>query len=108
MIPPPPWAACATAPLLFPRQIFPHIQSEPLLSQLKAITSSPIAYYLGEEANPHLTSTSFLRIVEEYLAPFICSAGKAVEVHAFRLRCPTWGHGGVELINMKLILQLCH
>jgi len=40
--PPPPWAACATASLLFLRRIFPNIQPEPLLAHLKAFTSHQI------------------------------------------------------------------
>ena len=41
--------------------IFPNIQSKPPLTQLKVIASRPIAGYLGEETNTHLTTTSFQR-----------------------------------------------
>ena len=34
------------------------------MTQLKAITSSPLTRYLGEEANPHLDTTSFQVVVE--------------------------------------------
>ncbi|KAK4827063.1 hypothetical protein QYF61_013704, partial [Mycteria americana] len=38
---------------------FPNIQSKPPLAQLEAISSCPITCYLGEETNPHLSTTSF-------------------------------------------------
>ncbi|KAK4806198.1 hypothetical protein QYF61_001121 [Mycteria americana] len=38
---------------------FPNIQSKPPLAQLEAISSCPIACYLGEETNTHLSTTSF-------------------------------------------------
>lgn len=39
--------------------------------RLEAISSSPIACYLGEETNPHLTTASFRVIVENYKVPLI-------------------------------------
>jgi len=36
--------------------IFPNIQSKPPLTQLEAIASRPVAGYLGEETNSHLTT----------------------------------------------------
>ncbi|KAK4823326.1 hypothetical protein QYF61_000928 [Mycteria americana] len=45
-------------------EIFPNIQSEPPLVQLKAISSCPMACYLGEETDPHLSTTSFQAVVE--------------------------------------------
>jgi len=39
-------------------KIFPNIQSESPLAQFEAIPSCPITSYLGEEANPHLATTS--------------------------------------------------
>ncbi|KAK4824162.1 hypothetical protein QYF61_011289 [Mycteria americana] len=39
--------------------IFPNIQSKPPLVQLEAISSRPITCYLGEETDPHLSTTSF-------------------------------------------------
>ncbi|KAK4810062.1 hypothetical protein QYF61_007226 [Mycteria americana] len=38
---------------------FPNIQSKPPLAQLEAISSRPITCYLGEETDPHLSTTSF-------------------------------------------------
>ncbi|KAK4806930.1 hypothetical protein QYF61_012651 [Mycteria americana] len=51
-----------TVPMLdspFSDYIFPNIQSKPPLVQLEAISSHPITHYLGEETDPHLTTTSF-------------------------------------------------
>ncbi|KAK4827132.1 hypothetical protein QYF61_014526 [Mycteria americana] len=42
-------------------EIFPNIQSKPPLAQLEAISSRPITCYLGEETDPHLSTTSFQR-----------------------------------------------
>ncbi|KAK4816514.1 hypothetical protein QYF61_017614 [Mycteria americana] len=38
---------------------FPNIQSKPPLVQLEAISSCPVTCYLGEETDPHLSTTSF-------------------------------------------------
>ncbi|KAK4806202.1 hypothetical protein QYF61_001126 [Mycteria americana] len=38
---------------------FPNIQSKPPLAQLEAISSCPITCYLGEETDPHRSTTSF-------------------------------------------------
>ncbi|KAK4819028.1 hypothetical protein QYF61_024182 [Mycteria americana] len=43
---------------------FPNIQSKTPLAQLEAISSCPIACYLGEETDPHLSTTSFQAVVE--------------------------------------------
>ncbi len=48
----------------FGEEIFPNIQSKPPLAQLEAVSSRPTACYLGEETDTHLTTTSFLRVVE--------------------------------------------
>ncbi|KAK4810517.1 hypothetical protein QYF61_004480 [Mycteria americana] len=48
----------------FSEEKFPNIQSKPPLAQLEAISSCPITCYLGEETNPHLSTTSF-QVVEE-------------------------------------------
>ncbi|KFQ12459.1 Ryanodine receptor 3, partial [Leptosomus discolor] len=45
-------------------EISPNVQSKPPLLQLEAISSHPITCYLGEETNPHLTTTSFQVLVE--------------------------------------------
>jgi len=41
------------------KAIFPNIESKTPLMQLEAIASRPVASYLGEETNTHLTTTSF-------------------------------------------------
>ncbi|KAK4824611.1 hypothetical protein QYF61_016880, partial [Mycteria americana] len=43
----------------FSKEIFPNTQSKPPLAQLEAISSHPITCYLGEETDPHLSTTSF-------------------------------------------------
>ncbi|KAK4825597.1 hypothetical protein QYF61_000686 [Mycteria americana] len=43
----------------FSEEKFPNIQSKPPLAQLEAISSCPITCYLGEETDPHLSTTSF-------------------------------------------------
>ncbi|KAK4814532.1 hypothetical protein QYF61_022021 [Mycteria americana] len=43
---------------------FPNIQAKPPLVQLEAISSCPITCYLGEETDPHLSTTSFQVVVE--------------------------------------------
>ncbi|KAK4830945.1 hypothetical protein QYF61_014404 [Mycteria americana] len=48
----------------FSEEKFPNIQSKPPLVQLEAITSCPISCYLGEETDPHLSTTSFQVAVE--------------------------------------------
>jgi len=48
----------------FSKDIFNNIQSKPPLMQLEAIASRPIASYLGEETNTHLTTTSFQVVTE--------------------------------------------
>ncbi|KAK4814157.1 hypothetical protein QYF61_009975 [Mycteria americana] len=48
----------------FGEENFPNIQSKPPLVQLEAISSCPMAYYLGQETDPHLSTTSFQVAVE--------------------------------------------
>jgi len=62
--PPLPWAACSNADHSSSEEIFPNIQSKPPLMQLEAIASRPIASYLGEETNTHLTTPSFQVVIE--------------------------------------------
>jgi len=53
----------------FSKEFFSNIQSKPPLTQLEAVSSHPIASYLGEETNTHLTTTSFQGIVESNKVP---------------------------------------
>jgi len=48
----------------FSKAIFPNVQSKPPQMQLEAISSHPIASYLGEETNTRLTTISFQVAVE--------------------------------------------
>ncbi|KAK4819032.1 hypothetical protein QYF61_024397 [Mycteria americana] len=48
----------------FSEEKFPNTQSKPPPAQLEAISSCPIACYLGEETDPHLSTTSFQVVVE--------------------------------------------
>jgi len=50
-------------------EIFPNIQSEPPLVQLEAISSRPVASYLGEETNTHLTTPSCQVVVASNEVP---------------------------------------
>ncbi|KAK4832389.1 hypothetical protein QYF61_022244 [Mycteria americana] len=49
---------------LFSEEILPNIHFKPLLTQLEAISSRSITCYLGEETDPHLSTTSFQVVVE--------------------------------------------
>ena len=62
--PPLPWAACLVLDNSFGEGIFPNIQSKPPLVQFEAVSSHPIACYLGEEADTHLATASFQVVVE--------------------------------------------
>ncbi|KAK4831836.1 hypothetical protein QYF61_019594, partial [Mycteria americana] len=48
----------------FSEEKFPNIQSKPPLAQLEATSSHPITCYLGEETDPHISTTSFQAVVE--------------------------------------------
>ncbi|NXW30337.1 TRIPB protein, partial [Phaetusa simplex] len=48
----------------FSKVILPNISSKPALPQLQTISSGPVIIHLGEEANPHLSATSFQVVVE--------------------------------------------
>ncbi|KAK4832039.1 hypothetical protein QYF61_020554 [Mycteria americana] len=48
----------------FGEEIFPNTEPKPSLAQLEAISSCPMACYLGEETDTHLATTSFQVVVE--------------------------------------------
>ncbi|KAK4823266.1 hypothetical protein QYF61_000233 [Mycteria americana] len=53
------------APMLdnpFSEEFFPNTQFKPPLAQLEAVSSCPMACYLGEETDTHLVTTSFQTI----------------------------------------------
>ncbi|KAK4814854.1 hypothetical protein QYF61_027827 [Mycteria americana] len=77
----------------FSEEKFPNIQSKPPLAQLEDISSHPITCYLGEETDPHLSTTSFQTL--------------------HRLRCPsldTLQHLNVSLVvrgpNLNTLLEV--
>ncbi|KAK4818424.1 hypothetical protein QYF61_012958 [Mycteria americana] len=63
-----PWAACSNVDNPFGEEIFPNIKTKPPLVQLEAISSCPITCYLGEETDPHLSTTSFQREIRSSLS----------------------------------------
>ncbi|KAK4816338.1 hypothetical protein QYF61_015652 [Mycteria americana] len=65
---------------------FPNIQSKPPLVQLEAISSSPITCYLGEETDPHLSTTSFQAKQSQLPQPLLMSL---VLQTLHQLRCPS-------------------
>jgi len=48
----------------FGEEIFTNVQPQPPLVQLEVISSSPIASYMGEGANPHFIAAFFQAVVE--------------------------------------------
>ena len=46
----------------FSEDFLPDVQLEPSLSQLEAVSSCPVASYLGEEADLHLVASSFQEV----------------------------------------------
>ncbi|KAK4831422.1 hypothetical protein QYF61_017553 [Mycteria americana] len=69
----------------FSKEIFPNIQSKPPLAQLEAISFCPIAWYLGEETDTRLPTTSF----------------QLVTLH--QLRCPSLDT--LQPLNVPLVVR---
>ncbi|KAK4828781.1 hypothetical protein QYF61_000806 [Mycteria americana] len=77
---------------------FPNIQSKPPLAQLEAISSCPITCYLGEETDPHLSTTSFQAKQSQFPQPLLI---RLVLQTLHQLRCPsldTLQHLNVSLV----------
>ncbi|KAK4814174.1 hypothetical protein QYF61_010006 [Mycteria americana] len=77
---------------------FPNIQSKPPLVQLGAISSRPITCYLGEETDPHLSTTSFQAKQPQFPQPLLI---RLVLQTLHQLRCPaldTLQHLKVSLV----------
>ncbi|KAK4818827.1 hypothetical protein QYF61_019864 [Mycteria americana] len=77
---------------------FPNIQSKPPLAQLEAISSCPITCYLGEETDPHLSTTSFQAKQSQLPQPLLIRLGLQT-LH--QLHCPsldTLQHLNVPLV----------
>ncbi|KAK4816062.1 hypothetical protein QYF61_011070 [Mycteria americana] len=78
--------------------IFPNIQSKPPLAQLEAISSCPITCYLGEETDPHLSTTSFQAKQSQLPQPLLI---RLLLQTLHQLRCPsldTLQHLNVPLV----------
>ncbi|KAK4825636.1 hypothetical protein QYF61_001421 [Mycteria americana] len=65
---------------------FPNIQSKPPLVQLEAISSRPITCYLGEETDPHLSTTSFQAKQPQFPQPLL---RRLVLQTLHQLHCPS-------------------
>ncbi|KAK4824382.1 hypothetical protein QYF61_014042 [Mycteria americana] len=77
---------------------FPNIQSKPPLAQLEAISSCPITCYLGEETDPHLSTTSFQAKQSQLPQPLLI---RLLLQTLHQLRCPsldTLQHLNVSLV----------
>ncbi|KAK4827680.1 hypothetical protein QYF61_020814, partial [Mycteria americana] len=77
---------------------FPNIQSKPPLVQLEAISSRPITCYLGEESDPHLSTTSFQAKQPQLPQPLLI---RLLLQTLHQLRCPsldTLQHLNVSLV----------
>ncbi|KAK4832297.1 hypothetical protein QYF61_021696 [Mycteria americana] len=77
---------------------FPNIQPKPPLAQLEAISSCPVTCYLGEETDPHLSTTSFQAKQPQIPQPLLI---RLVLQTLHQLRCPslhTLQHLNVSLV----------
>ncbi|KAK4824968.1 hypothetical protein QYF61_021755 [Mycteria americana] len=84
----------------FSEEKLPNIQSKPPLAQLKAISSCPITCYLGEETDPHLSTTSSQTKEPQFPQPLLI---RLVLQTLHQLRCPslhTLQHLHVPLVVM--------
>ncbi|KAK4816192.1 hypothetical protein QYF61_012657 [Mycteria americana] len=82
----------------FSEEKFPNIQSKPPLTQLEAISSCPITCYLGEETDPHLSTTSFQATQSQLPQPLLI---RLLLQTLHQLRCPcldTLQHLNVPLV----------
>ncbi|KAK4828693.1 hypothetical protein QYF61_000531 [Mycteria americana] len=70
----------------FSEEKFPNIQSKPPLAQLEAISSCPITCYLGEETDPHLSTTSFQAKQSQLPQPLLI---RLLLQTLHQLRCPS-------------------
>ncbi|KAK4816774.1 hypothetical protein QYF61_022772 [Mycteria americana] len=79
---------------------FPNIQSKPPLAQLEAITSRPITCYLGEETDPHLSTTSFQAKQSQFPQPLPI---RLVLQTVHQLRCPSLDM--LQHLNVSLVVR---
>ncbi|KAK4827946.1 hypothetical protein QYF61_022561 [Mycteria americana] len=96
---------------------FPNIQSKPPLAQLEAISSRPIACYLGEETDTHLSTASLQVVVESNKVspqpPFLQAKQpqlpqlpliRLVLQTLHQLRCPSLDT--LQHLNVSLVIAL--
>ncbi|KAK4824915.1 hypothetical protein QYF61_021430 [Mycteria americana] len=79
---------------------FPNIQSKPPLMQLEAISSRPITCYLGEETDPHLSTTSFQAKQPQFPQPLLI---RLVLQTLHQLRCPSLDL--LQHLNVSLVVR---
>ncbi|KAK4822017.1 hypothetical protein QYF61_006865 [Mycteria americana] len=78
---------------------FPNIQSKPPLAQLEAISSCPITCYLGEETDPHLSTTSFQAKQPQLPQPLLI---RLLLQTLHQLRCPSLHT--LQYLNIPLVV----
>ncbi|KAK4818862.1 hypothetical protein QYF61_020081 [Mycteria americana] len=78
---------------------FPNIQSKPPLAQLEAISSCPITCYLGEETDPHLSTTSFQAKQSQLPQPLLI---RLLLQTLHQLRCPSLYT--LQYLNIPLVV----
>ncbi|KAK4810988.1 hypothetical protein QYF61_014460 [Mycteria americana] len=78
---------------------FPNIQSKPPLAQLEAISSCPITCYLGEETDPHLSTTSFQAKQSQLPQPLLI---RLLLQTLHQLRCPSLY--ALQYLNIPLVV----
>ncbi|KAK4820046.1 hypothetical protein QYF61_017892 [Mycteria americana] len=78
---------------------FPNIQSKPPLAQLEAISSCPIACYLGEETDPHLLTT-FQAKQPQFPQPLLI---RLLLQTLHQLRCPSLHT--LQHLNVSLVVR---
>ncbi|KAK4824837.1 hypothetical protein QYF61_020210 [Mycteria americana] len=79
---------------------FPNIQSKPPLAQLEAISSHPITCYLGEETDPHLSTTSFQAKQPQFPQPLLI---RLLLQTLHQLRCPSLDM--LQHLNVSLVVR---
>ncbi|KAK4823575.1 hypothetical protein QYF61_003579 [Mycteria americana] len=83
----------------FSEEKFPNIQSKPPLVQLEAISSCPITGYLGEETDPHLSTTSFQAKQSQLPQPLLI---RLLLQTLHQLRCPSLDT--LQYLNVSLVV----
>ncbi|KAK4832796.1 hypothetical protein QYF61_025664 [Mycteria americana] len=84
----------------FSKEIVPNIQSKPPLVQLEAISSCPITCYLGEETDPHLSTTSFQAKQPQFPQLLLI---RLVLQTLHQLRCPSLDT--LQHLNVLLVVR---